>query len=315
MDRLNSELAINLGLAIDRNTHESYTSALNSYLTFCRLHNLDIEPTPRTLAYYVTFQSTHINPKSVDTYLSGIANMLESHFPDVRAARKSALVSRALQGAKRRFGVPTVRKLPLTISNLISVFDSLGPHPSHDDLLWATQLFTGTDSLLRLAELCWPDKIELRDYRKVTMRHSIEFGDNIVSFWLPGHKADAFFEGNRIIIRRSSQRTFELFTKYLTARDRLFRGRPELWLRSNGTVPTRSWFMARLRHLFPSSLGGQSMRAGGATALAEAGVAPALIQAAGRWSSDTFIRYIRKNVFLFEAMLIGRPTSNPTLPT
>jgi hypothetical protein len=107
LDRLNAELTINLGMAIDRSTQGSYTSALNSYITFCTLHSFDIEPTQRTLALYVTFQSTYINPKSVDTYLSGICNQLETHFPNVRDARKSALVSRALQGAKCRFGVPT----------------------------------------------------------------------------------------------------------------------------------------------------------------------------------------------------------------
>jgi hypothetical protein len=306
MERLNAELAINLGMSIDRSTHESYTSALNSYITFCRLHNLDIEPTERTLALYVTFQSTYINPKSVDSYLSGIANMLESHFPSVRTSRKSALVSRALQGAKRRFGVPTSRKLPLSSADLLVVLNSLGDQPSHDELLFATQLLTGTDCLMRLAELCWPDKLSLRDYRKVTMRHTVEYVPEAIGFWLPGHKADQFFEGNRLLIQRSSQHTYKLFSNYLASRDHLFRPRPELWLREDGTIPTRSWFMSRLRSFFPKSIGGQSMRAGGATALALAGVPPNLIQAAGRWSSDAFNRYIRKNVFLFEALLIGR---------
>ena len=45
MQRLNAELTINLGMAIDRATHDSYSSALNSYLTFCSFHNIDIEPT------------------------------------------------------------------------------------------------------------------------------------------------------------------------------------------------------------------------------------------------------------------------------
>ena len=53
------------------------------------------------------------------------------------------------------------------------------------------------------------------------------------------------------------------------------------------------------------------MYAGGATVLAEAGVTPALIQAAGRWSSDTFNHDIQKNV-LFEVLLIGRPSLLPT---
>ena len=42
---------------------------------------------------------------------------------------------------------------------------------------------------------------------------------------------------------------------------------------------------------------------GGATVLAEAGTAPHLIQTAG--SSNTFNHYVRKNPFLFEALLIG----------
>ena len=93
MEQLNAELTINLGMAIDQSTHNSYMSVLNSYLTFCRLHNLDIEPTPCNLALFVTFQSTFINPNSVDSYLSGIANQLETYFPDVWSACKSTLVS------------------------------------------------------------------------------------------------------------------------------------------------------------------------------------------------------------------------------
>jgi hypothetical protein len=305
--QLNSELAINLGLAIDRSTHNSYSSALNSYLTFCRLHDIDIEPTQRTLALYITFQATHINPKSVDTYLSGIANQLESHFPDVRVARKSALVSRTLQGVKRRYGVPTTRKLPLTPNNLRTVCNAYNDDPSYDNLLFVTQLLIGTHCLMRLGELTWPDKITLRDYRKISMRHSVSFLHQAISFWLPGHKADQFFEGNRLIVHQSAAPDpYTFFLQYLTSRDSHFPIRPELWLRDDGTIPTRGWFIARLRVFFPSSIAGQSMRAGGATSLAEAGTPPNLIQVAGRWTSETFNRYVRKSPFLFEALLIGR---------
>ena len=311
LERLNAELTINLGMAIVRSTHGNYTSATNSYITFCRLHGFDIEPTPRTLALYVTFQSAHINPKSVDTYLSGIANQLEKHFPEVRASCKSILVAHALQGAKRRFGVPTHRKLPLTKANLLHVLATYGPMPKHDDLLFLTQLFTGTNCLMRLGELTWPDTLALQDYRKVSMRPSVERLPEAFSFWLPGHKADQFFEGNRLIIQRTSTETYRLFESYLSSRDNRFRSRPELWLRADGTIPTRTWFISRLRHFFPNSIAGQSMHAGGATALAECGTAPTLIQAAGRWSSDTFNRYVCKNPFLLEALLSGRGPRSP----
>ena len=58
-----------------------------------------------------------------------------------------------------------------------------------------------------------------------------------------------------------------IFCQHLVSRDALFPLFPQLWLRSNGTVPSRSWFMSRLHRFFPRSIGGHSMRASGATSL------------------------------------------------
>src|ERR1700729_472481 len=106
-DRLICERSILLGMAIDNSTANTYTSATNSYLTFCKLHGIPIEPTSETLSYYITFQSSHINPKSVESYLSGICSNLEPFFPKICANRASALVKRTLKGALRRYGRPT----------------------------------------------------------------------------------------------------------------------------------------------------------------------------------------------------------------
>ena len=65
MERLIHERSILLGMAIDTTTALTYSSAANSYLAFCKLHQLPVDPTPETLSYYITFQSSHINPKSV----------------------------------------------------------------------------------------------------------------------------------------------------------------------------------------------------------------------------------------------------------
>ena len=310
LEHLNAELTINLGMAIDCSTHGTYTSTLNSYITFCCLHDFGIKPTPCTLALYVTFQSTHINLKSINSYLSGIANQLETHFPEVRVSPKCMLVACALQAAKWRFGIPTHRKLPLTMANLLHVLACYGPTPSHDDLLFTTQLFTNTDCLMRLAELTWPDTL---DYCKVSMQPSVEQLPEAFSFWLPRHKANQFLEGNQLYICKSSTETYHLFGSYLSSCDQLFRGRQELWLCHNSTIPMRTWFITRLRKFFPDSITGQSMCAGGATALAECGTAPMLIQTTRRWTSDTFNHYVHKNPFLFEALLSGRAPHSSAL--
>ena len=93
-------------MVIERFTHQSYSSALNSYLTFCKLHEFDITPTPETLSLYIIYQSSFIKPKSVDTYLLGIANQMQDFFPEVHHNRNCMLVSRTLKGAMRRHGTP-----------------------------------------------------------------------------------------------------------------------------------------------------------------------------------------------------------------
>ena len=80
------EHSINLGCA--------YSSALNSYLTFCQLHHLDPNPTVNTLSLYITFMAHHIEPRSVCSYLAGIVCESEPSHPSVRQNRYSPLVVR-----------------------------------------------------------------------------------------------------------------------------------------------------------------------------------------------------------------------------
>ena len=75
-------------------------------------------------------------------------------------------------------------------------------------------------------------------------------------------------------------------------------------------LPTRHWFLTRLRRFFPKEIAGQSIRSGSATSLAEAGADLATIQAIGRWSSEAFRIYIRKNPVLIHAILFGRSVWN-----
>ena len=307
-DRLIYERSILLGMAIDNSTANTYTSATNSYLTFCRLHNMPIDPTPETLSYYITFQSSHINPKSVESYLSGICNNLEPFFPEIRANRASALVKRTLRGAIRRHGCPTKRKSPLTTAQLQSVATDLANSHDHDDLLFLSMLNTGFPGFLRLGEMTVSDNPRLRDFRKVVLCSSLKWVGADFEFLLPAHKTDTMFKGNRVHISRiiGAPDPKPFMAKYIHSRDLLFPLHPQLWLRINGLSPTRSWFLRRLHQYCPADIAGQSMRAGGATALAQAGASVELIRGAGCWSSNAFERYIRKNVVVLHALILRR---------
>ena len=305
-DRLLRERAIALGLAIDISTSNSYGSALNSYLTFVRLHNLPVEPTPDTLSFFVVFMSHHIEPRSVSSYLSGICQQLEPYFENVRHSRHTPLVDRTMKGCLRLYSSPTVRKRALTLSDLRTVLSALSLSSSHDDLLFKAMLLTGFFALMRLGELSFPNTKKLRNWKKVTKRSSVVISHDQYEFHLPGHKADQFFEGNRIIVKQKQYTNIDpltCFVEYIYSRDCAFPLSSPLWLTSKGSVPTRDFFISRLRRFFDRDTAGQSMRAGGATSLAEHGVPPSLIQLIGRWSSDAFFIYIRKSPVLLQALL------------
>src|ERR1700678_1248101 len=100
---------------------------------------------------------------------------------------------------------------------------------------------------------------------------------------------------------------YKPFLDYIKSQDHCFPIHPELWLTSSGSVPTRFWFILCLRAFLPANFALQSLRSGGATSLAESGADLPTIQAIGRWNSDTFRIYIRKNPVVLHAILLCRP--------
>ena len=261
MEHLINERSITLSYSLDTSSFGAYTSALNSYLTFCNLHSLPVDPTPDTLSFYAMFLSTHIQPDSVNSYLSGICQQLEPFFADIHRNCNGLLVSRTMTGCLRRFGSPVKHKAPLSRANLLHVLDSIVSSPSHDNLLFSALILTGFHGLMRLGELVFPDKKALRNYRKISLHHSVSVQRTQYSFFLPSHKADHFFEGNTILIQKLNTPTDPLgpFLAYLNSQDDCFPIHPELWLTSQGSVPTCHWFISHLCKIFPKEIASQSM--------------------------------------------------------
>ena len=293
---------------MDKSTLFSYGSALNSYLNFVRMHDFPVKPTANTLSFFTVYMCHYINPRSVNTYLSGITQQLEADFPTIKEAWNSALVCRTLQGCMRMKGRTTVRKHTLTTDDLHLVVNHYRNSTLHDDLLFVSVLQTGFFGLLRLGEMTFSDDMSLQNWRKVTRRSTVKIQGTHYEFLLPGHKADRYFKGNKIIIpaERFGHTPLAHFSKYIASCDRLHLIASPLWLTAAGKIPTRSFFISCLWFFFDGDIAGQSMRAGGATALAEHGVSPAIIQASGRWASEAFRVYIRKNPTLLQGLVHAR---------
>lgn len=307
-ERLIHERSKALANALDSSTRVTYNSHLQSYLNFCKIHTFPTDPTADTLSFYIVYMSKHINPRSLPAYLSGIISRLEHIFPEVRENAKKPIVRRTLQGCKRLNPKAIKRKRPLDYDDLKSLIRTLTPQSSYDNVLFVTLVLTGFYSLMRLGEMVVPDQLAKRNFNKIIRRSSLKIDGTRYQFLLPAHKADRFFEGNTILIQATNDApdALPIMRQYVEQRDELFPNHPQLFLRQDGTVPARQFFMARIRQMLPGDIGGHSMRSGGATALAIAGVPDNRIQAMGRWSSDAYQQYIRKHPALLQALTTGR---------
>ncbi|KAJ3928447.1 MAG: putative retroelement protein [Lentinula lateritia] len=297
-------------MAIDTTTRATYSSALNSYIKFCTLHNFSTEPMVNTFSFFIMYLSRHIKPDSIDSYLSGICSEPEHLYPNIRQIWQHPLIKCTLKGCKRLYSSAVKWKLPLSHSHIGHAIRLLPPSPTHDDILFTIMLLVGIYGLLCLAKLTMHSNPHLQNPRKYSRRSSVEWAEDSFSFWLPLHKADPTFEGNRILIQ--NPQAIQFFHHYMISRDTLFPTHPFLWVQEDGNILTRDWFLRQL-HWFISDarISGQSLQAGSATALTEDGTAPNLIQAAGHWASEAFRFYIPKNPILLQAMLTNCQQNYP----
>ena len=113
------------------------------------------------------------------------------------------------------------------------------------------------------------------------------------TLFLPRSKTDRFGSGVSIPLfaRPSHLCPVSALAHFMSIR-RPYNG--PLFLFEDGTYLTRQHIVDILRAAFPTQpdLNTHSFRVGGASALAAAGVPDYIIQILGRWSSDSFLRYI-----------------------
>jgi hypothetical protein len=280
--------------SIESSTERGYLTGFRDFRNFCTQHGLPINPTPQTLARYIAYTSLFIS--SGPKYLTGARHFLRGQHPEFDENRAHPLVQQVITGSKKVRADPVHRKQPLRTSHLQTALDFADLSHSYDDLLFATILSCCFYGCHRSGELVWKTEKSLQDWRKVIKRSSLRFSDGRVSYHLPYHKADRFFRGTTVLF---SEQTVvsptSILPRYTSARDARFGASPALFMREDGSVPTRGWFDRMLHRFVDHTFGGQSCRAGGATFYASLGLPEDIIQALGRWSSQTWKIYIRDN--------------------
>ena len=279
--------------ALERSTVGGYSTGARHYLHFCRLHHLPLDPTPQTLSQYIAYTSLSI--ASGPKYLTGACHFLQDLFPEFKDSRASPLVQATIRGSRKICADPVRRKQPIRISHLSAFLDTARRTRDYDDLLFATIVACCFYACHRSGELVLKGKKSV-DWRKVIKRSSLHFSTGYAGYRLPYHKTNPFFTGTDILF--SSQDIADpvsLLREFVRARDAIHGARSPLFLRKDGSHPTRAWFDSKLFSFVDRSFGGHSLRAGGATFYAALGLSESIIMALGRWSSEAWKIYIRDN--------------------
>lgn len=297
---------------ISINSKSKYQCGVNRFLRYCEERNLSPLPTEANLSHFVSEISREIQPSSVNGYLTGISHHFSSSYPQVLTNRMSIKVRNTVKGCQKSFSKSVKRAEAMELADLDIAAEFF--RLSFDDLLFNTILGLAFNGLHRIGELVEPDKLALKDDRKLIKRWSLKINEKekYFSYDLPCSKTDTHFSGIPVIImeRAGNQNCpYQMMLKYASIRDGAFPTNPFLLLRSNGYIPSRTWFIKRLQQVFGDTRSGHSLRAGGATAYARSGVRLEIIQRMGRWKSDAFESYIHGHPLL-NLLAAQQETSN-----
>lgn len=278
-------------------TQYKYRLALKKWTVFTATYNLDFVPSSPNLVRFVAYLS--IGERWVATVLSGLAFYFKERMDNWDAVRSHPSVSNASRATRLLPHAETKRAPPLRPDHLSSLFRlAFADDSTYDNLLVLAIAVAGFGGLMRLGELVGEPVTEFFDARKVVKRNSVivEPGESF-SFVLPFHKGDKFFEGSTVgLVKEGSVDEFNfvrVMHTFVIERDkRVPLSATFLFVKEDGSQPSRRWFLKRLAEVDPL-LTGHSLRAGGATFLANRGIANELIMQLGRWSSSAFRIYLR----------------------
>ena len=228
-------------------------------------------------------------------YLSSIAYHSQRRGIQLKVKHMPRL-QHLLRGIRRAQGDTLSRpqRQPVSLHHMAALRSFVVIHFSERDarMLWAA-LTAALFGLLRASELTSPSQTTISPSTLLAGHLSFSPSFSKATLFLPRSKTDRFGSGVSIPLfaRPSHLCPVSALAHFMSIR-RPYNG--PLFLFEDGTYLTRQHIVDILRAAFPTQpdLNTHSFRVGGASALAAAGVPDYIIQILGRWSSDSFLRYI-----------------------
>ena len=298
------------------NTHDSYRTGKLCFLAFMMMMGWSTSDpvTDAQLADFIVFccDVKKMRVDSVKTYLFGVRAMhLERGQPWTVWSQRFQ-VYQALRGCKRLFGAGRIRvKLEMSLELLNEIhtwlFSGEGQKrfgEANAATFWAA-ILTGTFGLLRKDNVS-VEKANAFNPNRCTAREDFDFSDKAttwlkvrwsktIQFGQRFHWVPFVSTGSKLDVRSALLRCFKLTPGSATELGPAFQ-----WFSQGKFSPlTHRQLTSTLRTAVaatgrdPKEYSGISLRRGGATIAANAGVPEQFIKLQGDWASDAYQRYIK----------------------
>ena len=291
----NPELAVvatNLARSgIAGNTSETYSSHQNQWLAYCNTHSISVlQPSTSDLCLYIAHQYTRgLSAPTISAHLSAIRSLQVS--AGMNPMERAPLVSRVLTGVKRSRPAREVKqRLPITTQMLARIAVVVNLAEKEEQMVW-TMLLVGVFGLLRLGEL-------IAVGRGVLMWNGIRWSTEGCRLLLPVSKMDQDGRGVWIPFRYNNKKCICPVRALRSWRTRVGSEDGALW--NIQATNARKWFIGRVQGLLLRAgvenahmYTGHSLRKGGAQSLVDMGAPIEEVKALGRWSSESWKRYVR----------------------
>lgn len=290
------------------NTKKKYGHAFDNFCKWCNSFN-NVNPLPASdfhvSLYFIYLTETSKSVSKIDEAFYAISWIHKlSGFPD---PCKSFLCQSVKDGANRSIGHYVVnKKEPITPDMLQKIVQFYGNNSSNlSDLRIACMCLVSFAGFLRFSEL-----VNLR-------RSDVNIFQTHMSLYIEKSKTDQHREGNSVLIARTHLSTcpVNMIERYLKSavidefsnefifRSVTFHKRKNMYTLKGKTplsyTRAREILLDALQSigLDKSKFGLHSLRSGGATAAASAGVSDRLFKKHGRWSTDTAKDgYVREDI-------------------
>ena len=241
-----------------------------------------------------------MSASAISTYTAAIKHLHTANGfdPSLLLCQQLPLIIRGVKRSQRRRRT----RLPISYSTLRNILSHLLHHypaPSHDRHMLAAATSLAFHGLLRVSEFTSPSSYSYLKSRTLQRRDISIQPDGTTKVSIRASKTDQQARGHQILIGCTGGTTCPalLIQQYLD-HSHHHKFRPLFHFKS-GCFLTRKIFANVLHECLlavganPKLYSTHSLRIGGATAAAAAGVHPTLIRDLGRWRSNCYQHYIR----------------------